>query len=201
MKKLFTLLLCLVLVLSLVACGGKDAETTSETVAPEAPSDTAEGSESVSEEAHDHTHINFNGQVTVFAPEALAGIVGRECDFTYDQNGSTMYIYNNVTVEGLLFTQVQFSFNEDHNRISCTYSANTGDAENPRDPAEISAEIQELLENYEKNIEAIYGEGAHSEQHGSSLVSWRDHTGNYIILTQINDTTIQLAYYIYAQQG
>lgn len=189
MKKLFALLLCLVLSVSLVACGGADETTTADT----------NPTESSSEEAHDHTHINYKGQVQIFTPEDLSNIEGREWDFTYDQNGTTIYIYNNVTIDDMTFTQVQFTFNEDHNRISCTYSINKGTEEAPRDAADIAAEAAEVLQAYEQSIAKIYGEGLHSEQHGSQLVSWNDHTGNYMILTQINETTIQLAYYIYAK--
>ncbi len=244
MKKIIALFLCLLLLVSLVACGKdkekneeKDKEKDIETMTATVPTDSqsegepdsaemtqdasaedeqttsalvedpsendeepsADEEEPTEAEAHDHTHINYKGQVQIFTPEDLVAIEGRECDFTYEQNGSTMYIYNNVTVDEMNFTQVQFTFNKDHNRVSCTYSVNKGTEEAPRDAAEIAAEVAEVLSSYEQSIAKIYGEGLRSEQHGSQLISWNDHTGNYMILTQINDTTVQLAYYIYSK--
>ena len=207
MKKFFALLLCLVLLISLVACGSPEEETTEKTentenVATESQNqseDQENTEEAASEEAHDHTHINYKGQETVFAADALAQIEGRECDFTYEQNGNMIYIYNTVEVDGMSFKQVQFTFSEDHNRISCTYTVDKGTEEAPKAEEEIKAEVEKTLGDYEQALAAIYGEGARSEQHGYELVSWNDHSGNYIILTQINDTTVQVAYYIYAK--
>ena len=167
-------------------------------------SDTAEESQDAessenAEEAHDHNHIGYKGQVTVFTPDALAQIEGKECDFTYEQNGSTIYIYNAVEADGMSFTQAQFTFSEDHNRISCTYTVGAGTEEAPKDEETLKAEVSAILSSYEQSLVSLYGEGTRTEQHGYELVSWMDHTGNYIILTQINEKTVQVAYYIYAK--
>ena len=190
MKKLLALLLCLSMMLCLAACGQPEGEETTDTV-------TQSVSENVSEEEHDHNHIGYKGQEKIFTPEDMVSIEGRECDFTYEQNDSTLYIYNDVTVGEMSFTQVQFTFNEDHNRISCTYTVDAGTEEAPRSEEEIASDMAAAMSGYEQSLTALYGEGARSEQHGYELVSWRDHTGNYIILTQINDKTAQVAYYIY----
>lgn len=219
MKKLLALLLCLTMLVCLVACGGteekKKTDKESEESVSAEPSGSEEspsGGEAVSnepsgseetpsgeEEEHDHNHISFNDQEQVFTVEQMPSIVGREHDFTYDQNGKTIYIYNDLTVGTLTFSQAQFTFNEDHNRISCTHTVDKGSEEAPRDAAEIESEVLSVMESYEDAMVALYGKGTVSEQHGATLISWTDHTGNYIILTQINDTTVQLAYYIYAK--
>lgn len=205
MKKLLALILCLSLLACMAACGvAEESEPANngESVSTE-PSGSGEEPISTEEntagEEHDHNHISFNGQVQVFTPEQLTEVVGKEHDFTYDQNGKTIYIYNDLTVGALTFSQVQFTFNEDHNRISCTYSVDGGTEEAPRDAAQIESEALAVMESYEAAMVELYGEGTASEQHGTTLISWTDHTGNYIILTQINDTTVQLAYYIYAK--
>ena len=197
MKKLLALLLCLAFMICLVACGEAELEEKNEQ--EEKGTEISQDSTQESGEEHDHNHIGYKGQTTVFAPEALAQIEGKECDFTYEQNDATLYIYNNVVVDNMTFTQAQFSFAEDHNRISCTYTVDDGTEEAPKDAELIKTEVAELLSSCEQSLVALYGEGARSEQHGYELVSWRDHTGNYIILTQINDVTIQVAYYIYAK--
>lgn len=194
MKKILALILCLVVLTALAACGSDTAETTAATTeaTTEAPtSESAAPSESA--DAHDHTHINYRGRETRFTADDLVAVEGRECDFTYDQNDSTIYIYNDVTVDELHFSQVQFSFAENYTRISATYSAAQDATEE-----QIKKDTEEAMQTYRDALTALYGEGATGEQHGSTYVSWSDHTGNYIILTQINDTTVQVAYYLYA---
>ncbi|MBE6985598.1 MAG: hypothetical protein E7434_08350 [Ruminococcaceae bacterium] len=208
MKQILSLLLCLVMLFALVACSNEksaeettaapsnapiDAETTA---APESNDDNA--SEEQPSEEHDHTHINYRGRQTMFTADDLSEIEGREYDFTYEQNGNPIYIYNNVTVDNMSFTQVQFSFSEANVRVSCTYTASKGTEEAPVSDEDIQKETDEKLASYKSALTAIYGEGAQGEQHGSTYTSWSDHSGNYIIMTRINETTVQVAYYICA---
>lgn len=195
MKKLIALILCLMMLTALVACADSGETTENTNAQAENNTSSAEG------EQHDHNHISYRDRVYVFTPEELAAIEGRDCDFTYEQNDSVIYIYNNIAVDGMDFTQAQFTFAEDHNRISCTYTADKGTDEAPRAAEELLADTEGQMTAYRAALTAKYGEGVESEQHGSKLISWSDHTGNYIILTRINDTTIQVAFYIYAVQG
>lgn len=191
MKKILALILCLALLTALAACGSDETSVTASNEGVTPTSETADVSDS--SEEHDHTHINYRGRETVFTAEDLVEIEGREWDFTYDQSGSTIYIYNDVTVDELRFSQVQFSFTDSYARVSATYSAEQGATDE-----QILQDTEEAMQTYLDALTAIYGEGASGEQHGSTYVSWNDHSGNYIILTRINDTTIQVAYYIYA---
>ena len=197
MKKLIALILCLMMLVSLAACGGEEAAPTEEDEHVHTE-DTTTGE---ADEHADHNHISYREQQYVFTPEELTAIEGRECDFTYEQNESVIYIYNAIEVDGMDFTQAQFTFAEDHNRISCTYTADKGTEEAPRSEEDIFADTEGMMTAYRATLTEKYGEGVETEQHGSKLISWSDHTGNYIILTRINDTTIQVAFYIYAVEG
>ncbi len=213
MKKLLAIVLCLAMLFAFAACSEeKPAEETTEapseahdhehdTTAASENIEAPEGSEASSDEdataeAHDHTHINYKGREEYFDQNDLEEIEGRGCDFVYEQGEYNIYIYNGLTVDNMEFTQAQFTFNGTTARVSCTYSAAVGNEENPLSEEETKTVTEGKLAEYKKALTAIYGEGSTGEQHGSSYVSWSDHTGNYIILTRINETTVQVAYYI-----
>lgn len=180
MKKILALLLCLLLLTALAACKDSDSETDTSSEAPVSTSDNAESS---SGEMHDHNHISYKGlENASYTLEDVVAAEGREPDFSIDQGGATIYIYNSVTLDNLTFTQVQFTFSDTGNRISCTYTADSG--------------LDKMLESYKSAMTALYG--APSEGDGSSPnFTWHDgHTANFVMLTQLNDTTVQLAFYL-----
>ena len=197
MKKMFALLLCAALVLGLCACSAEKEEssalpeeTQAETEAPS--SETAPSTEAVvpeetpSETEAPHVHVNYKGLDHVYTQEDMEKAEGKPCDFVAGEGEDALYIYNGTTADGMNFTQVQHTFHENYNRISCTYSADTG--------------TEEVMASYLEVLTGIYGDAAHQEGHDhADLWTWMDHTGNYIILTRINEETIQVAYYIYAQ--
>lgn len=178
MKKLLVLLLCCLLLAALAACAEKSDP------APSGPPDTtstAAPSES-SDEAHDHNHIGYKGLESVnFTIEDAAAAEGRNPDFTVDQSDTTIYIYNDVTLDELTFTQVQYTFSETGNRISCTYTADSG--------------LDTVLESYKSAMTALYGEPSEGGNDYPTY-TWHDHTANFVMLTQLNDTTVQLAFYL-----
>ncbi len=219
MKKILAIVLCLAMLFAFAACSEETpAETTADTTAAddhehdttaapeniEAPdaSETPDASEEEpTAEAHDHTHINYKGREAYFDQNDLAEIEGREWDFVYEQGEYNIYIYNGLTVDEMEFTQAQFTFNGTTARISCTFSTAVGNEEDPLSDEEVKTVTESKLAEYKKALTAIYGEGSTGEQHGSSYTSWSDHTGNYIILTRINETTVQVAYYIGAAEA
>ncbi|MBE6928621.1 MAG: hypothetical protein E7467_09115 [Ruminococcaceae bacterium] len=207
MKKFLAIILCFAMLSVLVACKSEEkpeiadpseSAATNESTPPTASLPSEELTSEDANEEHDHTHINYKGRVAVFTPEDLESIEGRACDFTYEQGENTLYIYNKVSADGMDFNQVQFSFGEDHVRVSATFSADKGTEEAPATAEQIKEQTENALKDFNSKLTAIYGEGSVGEQHGTSYTSWSDHTGNYIILTRINETTIQVAYYIYA---
>ena len=108
---------------------------------------------------------------------------GRAPDFSVEQGDTTLYIYNNVTMDDLTFTQVQFTYGETGNRISCTYTADSG--------------LDAVMDEYREAMTTIYGAANVDSADAPTFWTWRDgHTANYVMLTQINDTTVQLAFYI-----
>lgn len=179
MKKLLALsLCCILLVCLLTACSG-DPPVPTEEVTPsdietEAPATDAEP------EAHDHTHINYKGLETAdYTLDDVVAAEGRDPDFQFDVGDQTYYAYNNVTMNDLLFSQVQFSFGDAYNRISCTCG---GDEEQ-------TVTIDRILQS----MTTQFGEPAASE----STYTWRDgHSSNYAMLTVLNETTVQLVFYI-----
>lgn len=197
MKKLLAFVLCLLMLFAMTACVSQKVDDT--TTGADEVTDTTENNAAQEDEHAGHNHISYRDCATVFTPEQLVQIEGREHDFTYEQNEATIYIYNGITVDTMEFTQAQFSFDEDHNRISCTYTADKGTEDAPKSAEDIQKETDDRLASYIEVLTQKYGEGVSSTQHGNQLTSWSDHTGNYIIVTRINDTTIQVAFYIYAQ--
>lgn len=188
MKKLIALLLCCVLPVCLLAACGTDGAETPETEANPSvatPADIAteaSASERVSEasEEHDHEHINYKGlDAASYTLEDVVAAEGREPDFSFDVGETTYYAYNDVSLDELTFTQVQFSFSETGNRVSCTVSGDGG--------------TDAALETIRAAMTAKFGEPSASE----NTYSWYDgHTANYAMLTVLNETTVQLAFYI-----
>ena len=177
MKKLLALLLCLLLLTALAAC----KDSASDAAAPDAtavPDSTVQPTE---EDAHNH--VSYKGLTDAsYTLDDVAAAEGRTPDFSVDQDDTTIYIYNNVTLDALTFTQVQYTFSDTGNRISCTYTADSG--------------LDEILAGYKNAMTALYGTPA--EGSGSyPTYTWRDgHTANFVMLTQLNDTTVQLAFYL-----
>lgn len=177
MKRLFASLLVLVMLLCLAAgCSKTDPqETTSSTGSSEAsaaPSESAEASQPT-EEAD---YINYKGLHSGTDTQLdMQEAEGRPADFSFENNGTTIYAYNDVTLDNLTFTQVQYTFG-DVNRISCTITTD--------DPETAMADCLAAMS-------ARYGDAAE----GGGIYSWHDHTSNYVMLTQLNETTVQLAFY------
>lgn len=169
MKRLLLILLgCLLL---LAACGGKDARQQTEKAAG--------ASSSASSEEHDHNHINYKGlQQSNVTQEDMQTTEGREPDFNFESNGQTIYAYNDVSMDELHFTQVQYTFGEGTCRISCTFTGASG--------------AEEAYQSYQNAMTALYGEPSDS----AAILSWHDHTSNFIMLTKLNETTVQLAFYL-----
>lgn len=188
MKKLIALLLCLVMLAALSACSKEEQSETTTDPQPSQQESTQ------AQDAHDHVHINYRGIETRFTVEDMTALEGRECDYLYDQNGTTIYIYNEIEFDSLYFTQVQYSFTEAYDRVSCTYTADP-----ELDAAQIEQDTERVLAEYKQILTDTFGEGTESEQHSGTYFNWIDHTNNYIILTRINETTIQVAYYICAE--
>ncbi|MBO2527674.1 MAG: hypothetical protein CW335_05805 [Clostridiales bacterium] len=184
MKKMIALLLCCALIVCLLAACGTDETVPDTTRAEESVSEVTELTpsdiETEAHEEHEHTHVNYKGLVTAdYTLDDVIAAEGREPDFSFDAGGTTFYAYNNVTLNDLTFTQVQFSFSETGNRISCTYSGEEDQAA--------------VLDRFRASMTAIYGEPSAS----GSTSSWYDgHTSNYVMLTTLNETTVQLAFYI-----
>lgn len=185
MKKLLALLLSLLLLLALVGCGEAETPTESHDHSHETdplPTDTeAPSTENV--EIHDHNHINYKGlNSKSYTLEDVIAAEGAEPAFSFDANGVTYHAYNNVALDELLFTQVQHSFMENYNRVSCT---SAGDS----DPQSTYAQWQSAMTE-------LYGEPLTSD---TGLLRWLDHTGNYVTLSQLNEDTVQLCFYFIAE--
>lgn len=192
MKKLLALLLCCALLVCLLAACSGDSDASAVTpsdVETEAPA-TETGTEAPATEAgteeHDHTHVNYkgleNGDYTL---DDVIAVEGREPDLTYEvDETTTLYIYNDVTLNDLFFSQVQFSFGDSYNRISCTCG---GDEEQ-------AVTVDRILQS----MSQVYGEPTAS----GDTYRWGDgHTANYANLSVLNETTVQLAFYFYATEG
>lgn len=189
MKKILALFLCILLIFSLVACGGEtepeasasDPTETTETPSSEHIETPADIETAPTEEVHDHLHINYKGlEKKSSTLEDVAQAEGREPDFDFASGESTIYAYNNVAMDGLSFTQAQFTFGADNVRISCTISGEN---------------TEEALAQCKNAMTALYGEPSES----SGIFTWRDHTTNFITLMTLNETTVQLAYYLCAE--
>ena len=194
MKKFIALVLCLIMVAACFsACSKDDAETTAPSKT-EPTDDVTEPivTESSSEEHRTEEpstepkplHLNFNGlETATYTPADMAAAMGREPDFVSEQPNTTLHIYNNVVLGDMTFSQVQFSFNGDYNRISCTISVDGG--------------LDEVLEGCRTSMTEIYGE-PNVQDSEPPIYSWRDgYTDNYAMLTTLNETTVQLAFYLY----
>ena len=108
MKKTFALLLCLLLALSLFACKSQDEPTT--TAAPARSEAVSEQGETAS---GTKATLDFNGLTGKgFTLADVEKAEGRSCDFSFDENGTTVYVFNEMTVDQLYFSQVQISFGE-----------------------------------------------------------------------------------------
>lgn len=184
MKKTFALLLCLLLALNLFACSSQDAQTEepTTTAAPVQSESVSEQSETVPEPK---TTLDFNGLTGKgFTLADVEEAEGRSCDFSFDENGTTVYVFNDMTVDQLYFSQVQLSFGE-RTRISCTLSGESVTAD--------------TLNEYAGQLTNLYGEPSTDDTAAPTLWSWTDAQGNYAMLSMINDTTMQLAYYFIAE--
>lgn len=185
MKKLFALLLCCVLVVSLLAACIYDEpasddpkSATPANLETDAPDTTAADTPTETPEEHDHAHINYKGLETAdYTIDDVIAVEGREPDFSFEVGEATYYAYNDVALGGLAFAQVQFSFPEAGNHISCT-------CKYENDPTAVMDQIREALT-------AEFGEPTGS---GDSY-SWSDgHTANRVRLVVLNDDTVQLAF-------
>lgn len=195
MKKIIALLLCCVLCLSLFACG----ETTPDETQPTDHTHDANGnhveevqpSEAPSEESSepaddhsDHAHVNYKGIVSGSATlQDVEAAEGKAPDFSFEAGGIVYYAYKNVTFESFQFDQVQISFHESYVRVSCTRTTEEG-------LADIHADWKGIMMQ-------SFGDPSQISEH-ENVFKWADHTGNYVTLTQLNDTTVQLCYYLVA---
>lgn len=179
MKKTIALLLCLLLALSLFACGS------SETAQGEEPTERASDTAAPSEQTKTHrTTLEFNGLTgKALTLTDVEEAEGRACDFSFDESGTTVYAFNDMTVDGMHFSQVQFSFGE-RVRISCTLSGEEA--------------TKDALNDCADRLTELYGTPS-TDDAEPTLWSWTDEQGNYAMLSMINDTTMQLAYYFIAE--
>lgn len=193
MKKFLLLLLCCALCLCILSgCANRaledDDDSSSELTSEEITSEESISEEITSEESsadeHEHAHVNYKGLVSSSVTlEDIAQAEGRSHNFTFQDSDETeVYVYNDVTMDNFAFDQVQFFLKESYVRISCTDSSSG-------DPAS-------LLAQWREEMTQIYGEP--SVNSDETLMSWSDHTGNYVTLTQLNDKTVQLCFYLVA---
>ncbi len=186
MKKIIALLLSCLLCLSLfAACSQNPAPSASDpdVSGSNPPADSNASQESTPADAHEeHNHVNYKGLNSAGATlEELIAAEGREPEFSFEAGGVTYYAYNNVTLDELSFSQVQASFNEAYVRISCTYSTDVG--------------LGDIYDQWEAHMGELYGAAAPLSD---GAVRWADHTGNYVTLTKLNETTVQLCFYLTA---
>lgn len=178
MKKLLALILCCVLLTGLLAACGSAGGKAPPFVSEVDPSATEVPAEAAAEAGG----INYKGLCTrTVTLDDVKAAEGRDPDFEFPMGDVTAYAYNNVMLGELSFTQVQFSFTEKNVRISCTADVETG--------------VDEKLNEWKEVLIAQYGEPSE----GNSTWSWHEDSGNYIMLTAINDTTAQLVFYLCAE--
>lgn len=201
MKKLIALLLCCVLCLSLFACTKEPAETEAPTdhiheenddhEAGTQPSEDLSGEEEEPTESQpaaddhsDHAHINYKGLTSGATTLAdVEAAEGKAPDFSFESNGVTYYAYKDVSFNHFEFSQVQISFSEDYVRISCTYTAEEG--------------LDEIYAQWNETMIHDFGEPSQISEN-ENVTKWTDHTGNHVTLSQLNETTVQLCYYLVA---
>lgn len=185
MKKILAFLLCCVLTVSLfAACGADDGApppfaAADETNAVSEETDAAADETNAAAEAAEDSGINYKGlfsrKVTL---EDVKAVEGRDPDFDFAAGDTTYYVYNDVSMDGMTFSQVQFSFGEDSVRVSCTASADEGPSA--------------IIESWKTALTTSYGEPSDS----NGTFTWQDGSGNYLMLCALNDTTAQLAFYL-----
>lgn len=189
MKKILALFLCVLLTVGLFACGSEtepeapasDPTETTEPATSEKVETPANIETEPKEDVNDHLYINYKGlEKKSCTLEDVAQAEGREPDFDFASGDSTIYAYNNVTADGLAFTQVQITFGADNVRISCTIN---------------SENTEEALAQCKDAITALYGTPSES----AGIFTWRDQSTNFITLMTLNETTVQLAYYLCAE--
>ena len=183
MKQFFALLLSVLMLLALVGCGTEEATPTEpHDHSAHTQSGTAEAPSSDAAQEHDHNHVNYKGlNSKSYTLEDVIAAEGAEPAFSFDANNVTYYVYNNVSANDLRFTQVQYSFMGDYNRISCTSSGN--------------ADPQSVYMEWSNAMTQLYGAALVSD---TGLIRWADHTGNYVTLTILNEDTVQLCFYFTA---
>ena len=188
-KKIIALLLCGLLCLSLFACNtapveddGHNHEEYVEDTAT--PTEDAEAETQPADDHSDHAHINYKGLTSGATTLAdVEAVEGKAPDFSFEAGGNTYYAYNNVTFDSLTFDQVQISFGEGYVRISCTRTTESG--------------LDEIYSGWDEAMKGMFGTPSQISEN-ENVAKWADHTGNYITLTQLNETTVQLCYYLVA---
>lgn len=174
MKKTLALILSIfMLAAMLVACGS------------ETPTTDDNDNNSASDESTDNstpriTYKELNdGSYTI---ENMQVAEGREPDATTEtSDGTALYLYNNVAFESVTFTQVQYTFTEERNKIACTITAED----------ELDAQQETLL----TLMTDLYGTPTQSQtSDGDTIYTWRDSTQNFVTLMKVNDKTVQLAF-------
>lgn len=196
MKKMIALLLCCVLCLSLFACSKTPAETEEPTdhihdencdhdvEAQPTENENPTESQPAADDHSGHAHVNYKGLTSGSSTlEDVEAVEGKAPDFSFEAGGVTYYAYNNVTFDNMQFSQVQFSFNEGYVRISCTHTAEEG--------------LDQIYTQWNDTMKQMFGDPAQISEN-ENVAKWADHTGNYITLTQLNETTVQLCYYLVA---
>ena len=182
MKKLIALLLSCALLVCLFSACGTEAPTNSTTQTEESVAEATEltPSDIETEAPVANEYINYKGLTTAdYTLDDVIAAEGREPDFNFEVGDTTYYAYNNVTLEDMTFTQVQFSFTDAGNRISCTYS---GDEDQTA-----------VMDRFCDSLSGMFGSCTASE----TMFSWTDGlTANYVMLTALNETTVQVAFYI-----
>lgn len=195
MKKIIAVLLLLAMLLTLAACSAKeDEEAETSSSSEETTTAPVQEVDPSVDEHEGHVHIAYRGISYRFGLEEMEAIEGKPCDYSSDSNDTTIYIYNNVSFDGLDFTQIQYTFSDASTRVSCTYSVSDDLGEEER-----AAELAAIQDSYRAILDGLYGEGTQSETSaGGTTVSWHDPHGNYILMMQLNDRTLQVCFYLCA---
>ncbi|MDR0889296.1 MAG: hypothetical protein LBM28_01445 [Oscillospiraceae bacterium] len=174
MKRTLALLLSIVMLLSLFAACDKKTADEHEGHNHDEPSESLPADENA---------IAYKDLASSsFDVDAMKTAEGREPDATTEiADGTPLYIYNNVAYLDFTFTQVQYTFSDTRNKISCTISTD--------DPATTQKDLKD-------SVTELYGEPSESTTSSdASVYTWRE-TGskNYITLMQLNADTVQLAF-------
>ena len=189
MKKILALILCGLLCLSLFACNNAPAEVEDDHsghdhVEEEIQQPSEETGNEAADDHSDHHHVNYKGLTSGATTLAdIEAVEGKAPDFSFEAGGNTYYAYNNVTFDNLTFDQVQISFNEGYVRISCTRTSESG--------------LDEIYAGWDAAMREMFGDPAQISE-TENVAKWADHTQNFVTLTQLNETTVQLCYYLCA---